>query len=73
VLHELDPKYQQQADSLTKIAFKAPNGNMIPLESVVKFKDTVGPQSGQPRRQLPAVAISFNVRPVCRSATPWTK
>jgi multidrug efflux pump subunit AcrB len=63
VLLELDPKYQQQADTLAKIAFKAPNGNMIPLESVVKFKETVGPQSVNHVGQLPAVAISFNVRP----------
>jgi hydrophobic/amphiphilic exporter-1 (mainly G- bacteria), HAE1 family len=63
VLLELDPKYQQQADTLTKIAFKAPDGNMIPLESVVKFKETVGPQSVNHVGQLPAVAISFNVRP----------
>src|SRR5215510_5341071 len=36
---------------------------MIPLESVVKFKETVGPQSVNHVGQLPAVAISFNVRP----------
>ena len=63
VLLELDPKYQQQADSLQKIAFKAPGGAMVPLDSVVKFKDTVGPQSVNHVGQLPAVAISFNVRP----------
>ena len=63
VLLELDPKYQQQADTLQKIAFKAPGGNMVPLDSVVKFKDTVGPQSVNHVGQLPAVAISFNIRP----------
>src|SRR4029078_1988521 len=63
VLLELDPKYQQQADTLAKIAFKAPNGNKIPLESGVKFKETVGPQSVNHVGQLPAVSISFNVRP----------
>jgi multidrug efflux pump subunit AcrB len=36
---------------------------MIPLESVVKFKETVGPQSVNHVGQLPAVSISFNVRP----------
>jgi HAE1 family hydrophobic/amphiphilic exporter-1 len=62
VLLELDPKYQQQADTLQQIAFHAPNGAMVPLESVVKFKETVGPQSVNHVGQLPAVAISFNVR-----------
>jgi HAE1 family hydrophobic/amphiphilic exporter-1 len=63
VLLELDPKYQQQADTLKKIAFKTPSGNMVPLESVVKFKDTIGPQSVNHVGQLPAVAISFDLKP----------
>jgi len=62
VLLELDPKYQQQADTLEKIAFKGSSGAMVPLQSVVKFKETVGPQSVNHVGQLPAVAISFNVR-----------
>jgi HAE1 family hydrophobic/amphiphilic exporter-1 len=62
VLLELDPKYQQQADTLEQLAFKAPNGQMVPLESVVTFKETVGPQTVNHIGQLPAVSISFNVR-----------
>ena len=34
VLLELDPKYQEHADSLQKIAFKTPSGALVPLESV---------------------------------------
>jgi len=63
VLLELDPQYQQQADTLQKISFKTPSGGMVPLESVVRFKETVGPQSVNHIGQLPAVSISFNVRP----------
>ena len=63
VLLELDPKYQQQADTLEKVAFKTPSGNMVPLQSVVKFKQTVGPQSVNHVGQLPAVAISFDLKP----------
>jgi HAE1 family hydrophobic/amphiphilic exporter-1 len=63
VLLELDPKYEQQVDTLQKVAFKAPSGSMVPLDSVVDFKETVGPQSVNHVGQLPAVAISFNVRP----------
>ncbi len=63
VLLELDPKYQEQADTLRKIGFKTPTGAMVPLESVVRFKETVGPQSVNHVGQLPAVSISFNVRP----------
>jgi len=63
VLLELDPKFSQQADSLERIAFKAPNGNLIPLESVVRSRETVGPQSVNHVGQLPAVSISFGLRP----------
>ena len=63
VLLELDPKYQEQADSLTRLGFKTPSGSLVPLESVVKFKETVGPQNVNHVGQLPAVAISFSLKP----------
>jgi HAE1 family hydrophobic/amphiphilic exporter-1 len=63
VLLELDPKYQEQADSLTRLGFKTAQGNLVPLESVVKFKETVGPQNVNHVGQLPAVAISFSLKP----------
>jgi len=63
VLLELDPKYQQQVDALRKIAFKTTRGTLVPLESVVDFKETVGPQTINHVGQLPAVTISFGLRP----------
>jgi HAE1 family hydrophobic/amphiphilic exporter-1 len=63
VLLELDPKYQLHADSLRKVAFKAPSGALVPLESVVDFKETVGPQSVNHSGQLPSVSVSFGLRP----------
>ncbi len=63
VLLELDPKDQQQVDSLKKITFKAPTGALVPLESVVTTKETVGPQTVNHAGQLPAVSISFGLRP----------
>ncbi len=63
VLLELDPKYQEQADSLKRLSFKAPGGALVPLESVVNFKETVGPQSVNHVGQLPAVSVSFSLRP----------
>jgi len=63
VLIELDPKYQEHTDSLRKIAFKTPRGAIVPLESVVHFKETVGPNSINHSGQLPAVSISFGLRP----------
>ncbi len=63
VLLELDPKYQLQTESLRKIAFKTPAGALVPLESVVDFKETVGPQSINHSGQLPSVSVSFGLRP----------
>ena len=63
VLLELDPQYQAYADSLQQIGFKTPQGTLIPLESVVQFKETVGPNSVNHLGQLPAVSISFSLKP----------
>jgi hydrophobic/amphiphilic exporter-1 (mainly G- bacteria), HAE1 family len=63
VLLELDPKDQERADALQKIAFKAPNGSLVPLESVMKLQESVGPQTVNHVGQLPAVTLSFGLRP----------
>jgi HAE1 family hydrophobic/amphiphilic exporter-1 len=63
VLLEVDPKYQEYADSLRRIDFKATKGVLVPLESVVHFKETVGPQTVNHSGQLPAVTISFGLKP----------
>ena len=63
VLLELDPQYQANADSLEKIGFKASNGRLVPLQSVVTFKEDVGPQTINHSGQLPSVTVSFNIKP----------
>jgi len=63
VLLELDPKYQQYADSLDKLSFKTSRGTLIPLPAVVSAKETVGPQSINHSGQLPSVNVSFGLRP----------
>jgi hydrophobic/amphiphilic exporter-1 (mainly G- bacteria), HAE1 family len=63
VLLELDPRYQEHADSLERIAFKTSTGALVPFESVMKLQETVGPQSINHVGQLPAVSLSFGLRP----------
>jgi len=63
VLLELDPQYQQYADSLDKLSFKTARGALIPLPAVVSTKETVGPQSINHSGQLPSVNVSFGLRP----------
>ena len=61
VLVELDPKYQEYADSLDKIPFKTTRGALVPLSTVVSTKETVGPQSVNHTGQLPSVSVSFSL------------
>jgi HAE1 family hydrophobic/amphiphilic exporter-1 len=63
VILELDPKYQEQADSLQRISFRTPANTIVPLESVVNFREDVGPQTVTHYGQLPAVTLSFGLRP----------
>jgi HAE1 family hydrophobic/amphiphilic exporter-1 len=61
VYTELDPKYQEYADSLDKISFKTQRGALVPLSSVVSMRETVGPQSVNHTGQLPSVSVSFSL------------
>jgi HAE1 family hydrophobic/amphiphilic exporter-1 len=63
VLLELDPKYQEYADSLDKLSFKTPRGALVPLPAVMTTKETVGPQSINHSGQLPSVNVSFGLKP----------
>jgi HAE1 family hydrophobic/amphiphilic exporter-1 len=63
VLLELDPEYQQDAASLDKLAFKTASGTLVPFESIVRLKESVGPQTVNHVGELPAVSISFALRP----------
>jgi HAE1 family hydrophobic/amphiphilic exporter-1 len=63
VVMEVQPKYQAFSDSLSKIYFKTNTGALVPLDSVARVKEDVGPQSIQHSGQLPAVNVSFNLKP----------
>ncbi len=63
VLLELDPKYQTSIGALGHLTFKTPRGAMVPLDAVVGTREDVSPQTVNHSGQLPAVAISFGLRP----------
>jgi len=63
VLLELQPQYQSDPHALGLLYFKASNGQLIPLETLAKIKQDVGPQSINHSGMLPAVTISFNLKP----------
>ncbi len=63
VMLEMQPKYQAFTDYLSKVYFKAPAGQLVPLDSLATIKPDVGPQSINHSGQLPSVTVSFNVKP----------
>jgi HAE1 family hydrophobic/amphiphilic exporter-1 len=63
VIMEVQKKYQAFSDYLSKISFKTSSGALVPLDSLAKVTETVGPQSIAHAGQLPAVTLSFNLRP----------
>ena len=63
VLLELEPKYQQHADSLKMLYFKSSTGALVPLGTFARISEDAGPMSIAHSGQLPAVTISFNLKP----------
>ena len=63
VILELDPLYQGDPTALRMLYIRAKTGQMIPLETVATISKTIGPLAVNHLGQLPAVTISFNLRP----------
>jgi HAE1 family hydrophobic/amphiphilic exporter-1 len=63
VILEVDPKYQRTPEGLSKLYLRSSNGSLVPLDAVVRLKRQTGPLNINHFGQLPAVTISFNLRP----------
>jgi hydrophobic/amphiphilic exporter-1 (mainly G- bacteria), HAE1 family len=63
VILELDPKYQENAEDLSKTFIRAVSGQLIPLSTVATVTQAAGPLTVNHQGQLPAVTISFNLAP----------
>ncbi|HEY4972785.1 MAG TPA: efflux RND transporter permease subunit, partial [Steroidobacteraceae bacterium] len=63
VILEVLPQYQRTPEALSKLYLRSANNALIPLESVVRTRRQTGPLSINHFGQLPAVTISFNLRP----------
>ncbi|MGA2093921.1 MAG: efflux RND transporter permease subunit, partial [Sedimentisphaerales bacterium] len=55
VILELEPQYQLDPAALGMLYIRSGSGQLVPLESVAKLTDTVGPLSINHQGQLPAV------------------
>ena len=63
VILEVAPQYQRAPDALSKLYIRSSQGALVPLDSVVKMRRQSGPLSINHFGQLPAVTVSFNLRP----------
>ncbi|MCC7167984.1 MAG: efflux RND transporter permease subunit [Rhodospirillales bacterium] len=63
VIVEVDPRYQQDAESLSKIYLRANSGKLVPLDAVASVQRLLGPLTVNHQSQMPAVTISFNLTP----------
>src|SRR5258708_6817743 len=62
VITEVEPQYQTNAADVWKLYVRASQGNLVPVDAVVKVSRTVGPLNINHFGQLPAVTISFNLQ-----------
>jgi hydrophobic/amphiphilic exporter-1 (mainly G- bacteria), HAE1 family len=63
VIAELEPQYQLDPSALPLIHIRSSNGAVIALNHVANLVRTVGPLTVNHLGQLPAVTISFNLKP----------
>ncbi len=63
VLLELKPQYQADPHALSLLYFKSSGGQLIPLDTLAKVHQDIGPQAISHYGQLPAVTVSFNLKP----------
>jgi HAE1 family hydrophobic/amphiphilic exporter-1 len=63
VITEVEPQYQRSPAALSKLYVRSAKGSLVPLDAVVTLDRTVGPLSVNHFGQLPAVTISFALKP----------
>ena len=63
VIVELLPQYQDDPSVLPLLHVRSSSDELVPLDGVAGLKQTLGPLSVNHSGQLPAVTISFNLKP----------
>ncbi len=62
VILKLDPKYQTDSSMLSLVNINSANGNLVPLTTLAKIVNNVGPLSISHFGQSPSVTVSFNLQ-----------
>ena len=63
VIMEVAPEFQRDASALSQIYLRSRTGKLVPLDAVASLNRAVGPLTVNHFGQLPAVTISFNLKP----------
>ena len=63
VIMEVAPQFQLDQSALSQIHLPTRTGQLVPLDTVAVLRSDVGPLSVNHLGQVPAVTISFNLRP----------
>jgi hydrophobic/amphiphilic exporter-1 (mainly G- bacteria), HAE1 family len=63
VILELEPRYQMDPSALSLLYIRSATGALVPLNTVATITQSVGPLTVNHLGQLPAVTLSFNLKP----------
>ncbi len=63
VVMDLEDRYQRDPTALSLLYIRSNTGNLIPLSAVASLGTSLGPLTVNHLGQLPAVTISFNLKP----------
>jgi HAE1 family hydrophobic/amphiphilic exporter-1 len=63
VILELEPQHQMDPSALAMLYIRSSKGALVPLNAVAKVSSNVGPLTVNHLGQLPAVTLSFSLRP----------
>jgi hydrophobic/amphiphilic exporter-1 (mainly G- bacteria), HAE1 family len=63
VLLELEPEHQQDPDALSMLFVRSSGGQLVPVSTIARITRGYGPMTINHSGQLPAVTISFNLKP----------
>jgi HAE1 family hydrophobic/amphiphilic exporter-1 len=63
VIAELMPQYQMDPQALSMLYIRSNTGQLVPLDSVSKLTQDLGPLAVNHSGQLPSVTLSFDLKP----------
>jgi HAE1 family hydrophobic/amphiphilic exporter-1 len=63
VVMELEPRYQTDPSVLSMLYVRSNSGALVPLNAVATLKPSIGPLAVNHLGQLPAVTLSFDLKP----------